>query len=341
MAENTTDEMALIRAMMVEEEAAPEANAEQETAPQDEPDTDEAADETDAPQDAEADEEDGEDENVEAEAEAEADTDESGDDDDDEEDDDEDNEDDPEQLYTVKVDGEERQVTLDELQRGYSGQAYIQKGMNEVAEQKKALTEAVQSFQQEQQRFVEFAQRVQREGFKAPPQEPDPEMRKTDPLGYNEAMWDYQRAVQEYQAEQQQIQRYQQHQQEAQQAAFKQHLMQQDAALREQIPEYSRDPEGFAKRVTDGMQKYYGLPPEALPQIMALGANVMRAFIDGLERQELRDGTAKAKKKRTQKSATKPKGKTRPNPARQSRQALQRAKETQSDAAWLEYFKSG
>ena len=41
------------------------------------------------------------------------------------------------ELYTVKVDGEEREVTLEDLKRSYSGQAYISKGMNEAAQQKK------------------------------------------------------------------------------------------------------------------------------------------------------------------------------------------------------------
>jgi len=42
-------------------------------------------------------------------------------------------------MFTVKVDGEEREVDLEELTRGYSGQKYIQKGMAENAETKKAV----------------------------------------------------------------------------------------------------------------------------------------------------------------------------------------------------------
>ena len=36
--------------------------------------------------------------------------------------------------YTVKFDGKEIAVTLDDLKRSFSGQAYIQKGMQEAAE---------------------------------------------------------------------------------------------------------------------------------------------------------------------------------------------------------------
>ena len=42
-------------------------------------------------------------------------------------------------LYTVKVDGKEKQVSLDELTRGYSGQEYIQKGMAEMPKPEKRL----------------------------------------------------------------------------------------------------------------------------------------------------------------------------------------------------------
>ena len=45
------------------------------------------------------------------------------------------------QLYTVKVDGKTKQVTLDELTRGYSGQAYIQQGMEQLASAKKQMQE--------------------------------------------------------------------------------------------------------------------------------------------------------------------------------------------------------
>jgi len=62
--------------------------------------------------------------------------------------------------FTVKVDGEERQVDLDELTRGYSGQKYIQKGMAENAETKKQLDQQAQQFAQQGQMLQQqsFAQ---------------------------------------------------------------------------------------------------------------------------------------------------------------------------------------
>ena len=43
------------------------------------------------------------------------------------------------QLYTVKVDGKPKEVTLDELTRGYSGQQYIQQNLEQMAAAKKEM----------------------------------------------------------------------------------------------------------------------------------------------------------------------------------------------------------
>ena len=42
-----------------------------------------------------------------------------------------------EQSFTVKIDGEEKAVTLEELKQGFSGQKYVQKGMQENAQMRK------------------------------------------------------------------------------------------------------------------------------------------------------------------------------------------------------------
>ena len=56
--------------------------------------------------------------------------------------------------YTVKVNGQERTVSLDELLGGYQkGEAYTQK-TQELAEQRKALEEAQYAIQQERQMYV-------------------------------------------------------------------------------------------------------------------------------------------------------------------------------------------
>ena len=48
----------------------------------------------------------------------------------------------PERMYQVKVNGELREVTEQELTQSYSGQQYIQQQMREVADQRKAVEQA-------------------------------------------------------------------------------------------------------------------------------------------------------------------------------------------------------
>ena len=50
------------------------------------------------------------------------------------------------ELYTVRVDGKEEKVTLEELTRGYSGQQYVHKGMQEAAAYRKEAEAVYASF---------------------------------------------------------------------------------------------------------------------------------------------------------------------------------------------------
>lgn len=55
------------------------------------------------------------------------------------------------QLYTVKVNGEERQVTLEELQKGYSMEADYRRKTTETAAERKAIAEKDQALEAERQ----------------------------------------------------------------------------------------------------------------------------------------------------------------------------------------------
>ena len=61
-----------------------------------------------------------------------------------------------EQLFTVKVDGREQQVPLSELLRGYSGQAYIQQGMKQVAQARTEVEQVFHALQSERQQLAQF-----------------------------------------------------------------------------------------------------------------------------------------------------------------------------------------
>lgn len=150
--------------------------------------------------------------------------------------------------YTVKVDGKEVEVTLDDLKRSFSGQAYIQKGMQEAAEARKQATELYQTLQAEQAKFMQVVQSIQAQGFKAPPQAPDIGMMDKDPIGYMQAEARYRKDMAEFQAQQQQIQQTAAAQRQMQEKALAEFVAEQGKVLQSRIPEFA-DP-NKAREVT-------------------------------------------------------------------------------------------
>lgn len=75
-------------------------------------------------------------------------------------------------LYTVKVDGKEKQVTLDELQRGYSGQQWITQRSQSLAAERKALEAEATAVRQERAQYAqvlgELAKQLQNGGEAEP-----------------------------------------------------------------------------------------------------------------------------------------------------------------------------
>ena len=141
--------------------------------------------------------------------------------------------------YTVKVDGKEIDVTLDDLKRSFSGQAYIQKGMQEAAEARKAATDLFQNLQAEQAKFMQVVQTIQEQGFKAPPQAPDMAMMDKDPIGYMQADARYRKELGEYQVQQQQIQQTAMAHRQMQDRQMAEFVAEQSKVLQSRIPEFA------------------------------------------------------------------------------------------------------
>ena len=57
-------------------------------------------------------------------------------------------------FYSVKVNGQERQVTLDDLKQGYSGQEYVQQGMQDVANKRKEAENVYEALNNERQQLA-------------------------------------------------------------------------------------------------------------------------------------------------------------------------------------------
>ena len=196
---------------------------------------------------------------------------------------------DPEtELYTVKVDGEETQVTLEDLKRGYSGQKYVQQGMQKAAEARKEAEEVYAALMNERQNLANLINEVQ-QGSLTPPKEPSRELFDSDPIGYMEAKMEYDDAMKTYQQNVQQVQSQLQNQEQANQVARQQHLQSEVGKLVEAMPELA-DPkkaEAFTKRIQDAGKKF-GFTQEEMAAIT--DAKALIAFDAAAKYLELQNG---------------------------------------------------
>ena len=233
------------------------------------------------------------------------------------------------ELYTVKVDGKEEQVSLDDLKRGYSGQKYVQKGMQEAAAMRKQVEEVYANLLSERQQISNLLQHAQ-SGLPQAPQAPSKEQFNSDPIGYMEAKLQYDEAKAEYDGQIQQLQQVVQQQGQAQQAAQRAYLEREMEALKTLVPEFA-EPDTAAQardRLVTMGQEFYGYDPNEIGAVMDHRA--IRVLHDAIKYQELMQGKQKAvtkakpKATRTVKAGAK---KTRSNAdaERQTRQKLKKS----------------
>jgi|TARA_R110000803_G_scaffold51114_6_gene105831 hypothetical protein len=153
----------------------------------------------------------------------------------------------PEQaLFTVKVDGKPKQVTLTELQRGYSGQAFINQNLETLAQAKKQMQEEYSQIQQERQFLADFRQRAESGQVLTPPKPPSRELFQQDPIGYMEAKLSHDDAMAEYQQQQQQMTAITERQRADQNRQHQAYLQSQMQILQERVPEFA-DPKTASK----------------------------------------------------------------------------------------------
>ena len=147
-----------------------------------------------------------------------------------------------EQRFKVKVNGEEREVPLSELVKGYSLETDYRVKTSQVAEQSRAAQAQFEQAQAMQAHYAQQLQTYQQQLAQMQPSPPDPSLIDADPVGYL-------RQQQAYQGWQQQVQRaqYESQQLAAQQAAQQQQhraatLAEQAEMLGKVLPEFA-DPE--------------------------------------------------------------------------------------------------
>lgn len=208
------------------------------------------------------------------------------DEDDDEEEAEEADEEPAETLYTVKVNGQERQVSLDELRRGYSGQEYIQEQMRTVAEGRKQIEQLYHQLQQETQQVTALRQQLETGDIPAQPKPPSRELFDKDPIGYMEAKLKYDDDLAKWQSKAQELQAVTVRQQQMQQQALTYTLQQEMAKLQQAIPEFADREKGPQLRnaiLEAGTE--YGFAPEELSEVA--DSRAVRVLHDAMKYRQL------------------------------------------------------
>jgi len=191
-----------------------------------------------------------------------------------------------ETLYTVKVDGQERQVSLDELRRSYSGQGYIQEQMRTVAEGRKQIEQMYHQLQQETQQVSALRQQLETGGIPTQPTPPGRDLFNKDPIGYMEAKLKYDDDLAKWQEKAQELQAVSTRQQQMQQQALAYTLQQEMAKLQQAIPEFADREKGSQLRnaiLEAGTE--YGFAPEELSEVA--DSRAVRVLHDAMKYRQL------------------------------------------------------
>lgn len=219
----------------------------------------------------------------------------------DDDDQDEDPADEAAELITVKVDGREERVTLEELKSGYSGQKVIRERMKEAAEQRKALETGQAEIAAARDQFLQTVQSFQATGLIQEPTLPDPAMMDTDFVGYIEAEARYRQDRAAFDQQQYQLQQIQQQQSFERQQQARAYAEAQLEELHSKIPAMA-SPE-TAKPVVDRIQRAienYGFSIDEIRNIA--DARAIEVLHDAAQWRELQGkkdaATAKAQKAR-------------------------------------------
>ena len=232
--------------------------------------------------------------------------------------------------HTVKVDGVEEQVSLEDLKRGYSGQKYIQKGMQEVAQSKKELESMYGDLNARRQNVIQLEQMYQSGQILQQPKAPTKALFDENPLGYVEAKAQYEEDIQKYEAQRRQIAEEMHYAKEAEKRAKEYYTQQEAIKLLELVPEL-KDPkqsESLKTRMYKLATEYYGYTHKDMEEL--IDSRAARILADATKYRNMMDGKSKAEAKvKGAKPVIKPGAKKVENP-RQKAMERQRAKFKQS-----------
>ena len=243
------------------------------------------------------------------------------------------------EVFSVKVDGQEAQVTLEDLKQGYSGQKYVQQGMQDVANKRKEAEDVYEALNNERQQLAEIYQQLQNGGVAQPPSKPTKEQFEADPIGYMQENLAYEEKKAEYDKQMAQLQNVSQQNSEAQQHARQAFVKEQMQILQKDIPEFADEKTASKLKnnlVSIGM-KHYGYSNAEIEQIT--DARAIKVLNDARKYQNIIAGKTKAEvKTKGAKSVVKPGAKKQPTPdskIRSRQQAKLRKTGSMEDAVSL------
>jgi len=170
--------------------------------------------------------------------------------------------------YTVKVGGDEFEVSLDELRNGYQRQSDYTRKSQSLAEQRKTYESNLSAVQQERSQYaqvLENASQFQNMELEKYNQVDWKELKESDPMEYMDKRMEFQDAKDKMQQVEHEKHRVQQQQQAEYAEHIKKHVASEadkltqtlpeysDPALQAQLREYAMKDLGFSKEDVDGI----------------------------------------------------------------------------------------
>jgi len=201
------------------------------------------------------------------------------------------------ELIPVKVNGQERMVTLKDLQQGYAGQEYVQQGMQDVAKMRKEAESVYHALNDELKTVSDFKQQLQNGGLVQTPVKPDKELFENDPLGYMKKDISYQEEKTAYENQMAQFEQVSQQNSEAQQNAKQAFLQEQVQILQRDIPEFAdaKQASKLKDQLVNFGTKHYGYTIEEISNITE--SKAIKVLYDAMRYQGILAGKSQAKVK--------------------------------------------
>lgn len=206
------------------------------------------------------------------------------------------------QKFKVKVDNEEIEVTLEELQQGYSRTKDYTKKTQALAETRKAVEAEKARIEEAKQLRDTYAQRLQvieQMLNQNPDNENLAELKESDPIGYAIKVAERAEREKQLQAVQAEKQRIAQQQQAEQQEYLKKHLASEAEKLKEWIPEFRDEVKAdLARKEIRSYAKSIGFSDQELANVY--DARAVQTLYKAMQYEKLMKGKSVATKKVTE-----------------------------------------